>query len=81
MLTIKRIEKTGHEVVHEVKSVSFQPRMGDVAPTLQLEMPSGDISTMFDGGTFFVMNEAGRTIARYWIGEGCLPCHEEVQAA
>lgn len=80
MMTIKRVEETGHEAIHEVKTVSFQPRMGEVAPVLHLEMPDGNIVQWQDGGTFFVMNENGRTVARYWIGQNCKPYHSETIA-
>lgn len=81
MLTMKRVESDGHETVFEVKSTSYLPREGDNPPKLFWELPNGTMVGGVVEGSHFVMNEAGKTISKYWLGPNPMPVHPETQAA
>ncbi|MCP1832857.1 hypothetical protein [Bradyrhizobium sp. USDA 4545] len=72
MMTIKQILSTGHEMVIQANSVSYQP-MATAGPNpapqaLFVDCEDGELRT-FASGTYFVMNDSGSTVARYYLGE------------
>jgi hypothetical protein len=60
MLTVKHIEPSGHETVMEIRRATLQPD----PRTLFLEMADGTVKGLTEG-RFFIMNNAGQTVARY----------------
>lgn len=68
MISVKHISLGGEETIHQARSLHYMP--GD-EPTLRLEAEERDV--MLTGGTAFVMNDHGRTIARYDLGASMVP--------
>jgi hypothetical protein len=73
MLTVKHMEVTGHENIYPAARVSYQPRqaVGEpniLAPCVFIDTPKGDTIPLGSWGTFYVMNEAGKTVAKYDLG-------------
>jgi len=78
MLTVKHMEVSGHENIYPAARVSYQPRhqrkaetMGEpdtVAACVFIDTPKGDTIPLGSFGTFYVMNEAGKTVAKYDLG-------------
>lgn len=77
MLTVKHIEDTGHENIYPAARVSYQPRQvlesvnvgpNTLAPCVFIDTPKGDTVPLGSFGVFYVMNEAGKTIAKYDMG-------------
>ena len=72
MLTVKHVHASGNESIHVAREVRFDrgaaPDSITDAPTLWIDTPTGDTQALGSFGTFFVMNDAGRTIARYNLG-------------
>lgn len=68
MLTVKQICNSGHENVIEAKRISYQPKQADDGPpeTVFIEGPDGNICPHVSG-KIFVMNDAGQTVARYFL--------------
>jgi hypothetical protein len=66
MLTVKMRHASGHEEVVEARRVSLQPAKADIPETLFIEDPDGHIGHRIEG-TYFVMNESGSTVARYFL--------------
>lgn len=72
MLTIKHIEKSGHESVQQARDVAFQP--GDKDAEMKLTAfgctaHGGAVDDsgvcLYATGRIFVMNDAGATVASY----------------
>lgn len=80
MLTVKIVRQTGHEEVYEVVRVTFTPRDGKDLPNLCFVFPD-ERTAVWTHGTFFIMNEKGHTISKYWLGDNPPPYSAEVQAA
>ncbi|MGE5510351.1 MAG: hypothetical protein ACM31O_03755 [Bacteroidota bacterium] len=71
MLTVKHIDADGLEHVYEAERVSFHPRKTTDNAHLEIVTPSpafGRLTLRESAGTFYVMNEAGKTIAKYTLG-------------
>lgn len=72
MLTVKHIKLSGCESIHLATEVRYDCGHGEdsiaSAPTIWIDTPSGDTQSIGSWGTFFVMNEAGKTVARYNLG-------------
>lgn len=81
MLTVKHIEVTGHENIHPATRVSYQPRMERgraVEPGVDgsevsahcvfIDTPKGDTIALGSFGSVYVMNDAGKTVAKYELG-------------
>jgi hypothetical protein len=71
MLTIKLIESKGHEQVHPVKRVTADPNPanGPNAFTVHAWPLDSEEPLMFQSnGTVYVMNDAGQTVSKYWLG-------------
>lgn len=70
MLTIRIIEPSRHERILAIKEARFQPPLNPGPtdeihpPALFLEMLNGDIQRI-NTGECFVMNEAGKTVAKF----------------
>jgi hypothetical protein len=68
MLTVKHRLPSGHEYVVETKRVSYQPSSSiedtPAVRTVFIEHEDGSVAP-FDTGVFYVMNEAGNTVAKY----------------
>lgn len=69
MLTVKHRLPSGHEYVVETKRVSYQPSGENQSRTIFIENEDGSTSS-WEHGVFFVMNDAGNTIAKYVVGDG-----------
>jgi hypothetical protein len=78
MLTVKYIESNGNEIVFPVHAVRYSAQNqrdhtchagGDV----WFDTPSGADERLagVSTGTVYVMNEAGKTVAKYELGQGC----------
>jgi hypothetical protein len=75
MLTIKHIEKSGHESIQMARSVSYNPNGMEGheprTPTLEAHGCTGDGGAVSNGwccygdGKVYVMNDAGRTVGNY----------------
>jgi hypothetical protein len=74
MLTVKHVERSGHEGITSAASVHFTPaklahpddasaRDGVIA--FGVPMPVSDDCNRYAGGTVYVMNERGSTVAKY----------------
>ncbi|CAN1724422.1 protein of unknown function [Hyphomicrobium sp. 1Nfss2.1] len=90
MLTVKHIEVTGHETIYDATRVAYQPRMradgeaysfgntaessDDIAACVFIDNPKGDTIPLGSFGTFYVMNEAGKTVATYRLGDPAAKC-------
>lgn len=82
MLTVKHMEVTGAEVVYSAEKAGFQPRTGpDGKPAdpreggtgysaayVFIEDAKGERTPIGHWGTFYVVNEAGKTVAKYELG-------------
>lgn len=73
MFTVKQVLSTGHEDLITARRISYQPvqRISEgeapIPETLHIEGEDGQISPWYQG-TFYVMNSAGSTVAKYQIG-------------
>jgi hypothetical protein len=73
MLTVRVIEASGLEQVREVRSVMLRPAKESLtgSPCLTYFLDSGEgWSNSVDvyDGTVYVMNENGKTVASYFLG-------------
>ena len=74
MLTVKHIEVTGQEVLYPATRVSYHPRAEDegsltgCAAHVSIETHKGDIAVLGHWGAFYIMNDAGKTVAKYDLG-------------
>lgn len=82
MLTVKHLEVSGAEVVYSAEKVGFQPRSGpDGKPAdpreggsgysaayVFIEDAKGERTPLGNWGTFYVVNVAGKTVAKYELG-------------
>ena len=81
MLTVKCIRVTGHEDVYPATRASYQPSLEDgkplppncastkaTAPCVFIDTPKGDTFMAADAGSVYVMNDAGKTVAKYELG-------------
>ena len=75
MMTVKHITLSGEETVFQTTSARFTPvKQGheDAAPpTVWFE--ADGVERPLTGGTVFVMNDHGKTVARYDIGASMVP--------
>jgi hypothetical protein len=94
MLTVKHMEITGHENIYPAVRVSYQPRQradgsaydaqdpnassDDIAACVFIDTPKGDTVCLGSWGAFYVMNDAGKTVAKYDLGGWPVP---QVKAA
>lgn len=76
MLTVKQIEFSGHSIVIEAESVSYQPSRretlnGNILSQAQLFAYPGNNGQplVFANGRVFVMNDKGRTIDQHDLDE------------
>jgi hypothetical protein len=82
MFTVKLVEHNGHEQIYsasevwaEPASVDEQPKVGDIKMRVfaRVEPPPLNLinPVTFAGyGIVYVMNDAGKTVAKYWLGYG-----------
>lgn len=75
MLTIKHVEKSGHESLTPAETVCFDPAIGEHG-----EYPNGQVCAFgvphpvsdgcdrYSSGIIYVMNDAGRTVSKYDLG-------------
>jgi hypothetical protein len=78
MLTVKHIEVTGHENLYPATRVSYQPRTKHDAASdtageysaacVFIDTPKGDTVPLGSWGAFYIMNDAGKTVAKYDLG-------------
>ena len=84
MLTVKHISLSGCEAIYPAFTVEALPDC-DTPNVIRDQRPkrllirNADYSelTQLTGGTVFVMNEAGRTVARYDLGASMVPLGQE----
>lgn len=71
MLTIKIIFPNGGELTEEVVRVSYDPgkQDGGMNGVVAYQEPKSAALTHIDQGTVYVMNENGKTVANYCLGE------------
>lgn len=71
MLTVKHVEKSGHESVTPTTSIAFDPATGENKEYPRGQLLAFGIDTTVAGynryasGTVYVMNDNGSTVARY----------------
>jgi len=78
MLTVKLVEPSGHEQVHEVSKVwaEHNPDFEGVSLPFPVfvvltAVHNSDAVLTFSGcGTIYVMNDNGATVAKYFLGYG-----------
>jgi hypothetical protein len=73
MMTVKLIEPSGHEQIYAVKSIATERNLeyGPNAVKVYAWTYCDDEPLRFgSNGTLYVMNNAGQTIAKYWLGSG-----------
>lgn len=73
MQTVKLVQHDGHEQIHSAERVwaDRAPEFGVDAMKVHATPPGGGAPLTFQGyGTVYVMNAAGATIAKYWLGYG-----------
>ena len=72
MLTVKHVKPSGCESIHLAREVRYDCGQGPEsiasAPTLWIDTPSGETQGLGSWGVFYVMNDAGKTVARYNMG-------------
>lgn len=70
MLTVKQVLSTGVEIVFEASRVNYVPSStaGGTLETLFTENPDRSQSHSFLSGVYYVMNDAGSTVAKYDLG-------------
>lgn len=72
MLTVKHMEVTGAEVVYSAVKAGYQPRTksedGHSAAYVFIEDPKGERVALGNWGTFYIVNEVGKTVAKYELG-------------
>lgn len=83
MFTIKHISGLGDEEIIQVETVRFSPGTqscmaqnggASTPPTVWISHLSRGVSeTPLTGGTIFVMNDMGKTVARYDLGASPVP--------
>lgn len=75
MFSVRHIQPTGEECLYLAKQVRYTPAnfqhspdsVGGTAEHVWLDFPDGGTQA-FAWGEFFVMNETGKTVARYDLG-------------
>lgn len=73
-MTVLHRYSSGHEEIHATSRVSFQPlqpEVGGDAETVFWERPDGTTVPITDGQVF-VMNDLGKTVAKYRLNEHLL---------
>lgn len=72
MMTIKLVELNGHEQIRSVKTVAASPSPENGANTYRVSgWDQEDLHWEFEKyGNVYVMNDAGQTVSRYWLGNG-----------
>ncbi len=82
MMTVKHITLSGEEFVYPTSHVNFVPASAVGQQGTNSEYKPKDAVWRYDadgrafelsGGTVFVMNEHGKTVARYDIGASMVP--------
>lgn len=83
MLTVKHIMPGGDEVICSAREVRRSPSVGDpneikgAAESLWIDSPTGETRCLGSWGSFYVMNEEGKTVAKYDFGGWPGPAGEE----
>lgn len=72
MLTVKHVERSGHESVTVAATVIFDPATGQdkeypngQVVAFGVPMPVSDGCNRYSGGIIYVMNDHGSTVAKY----------------
>jgi hypothetical protein len=74
MLTIKHVKIGGDEVLEQVDRAEFRPKeAGASYEGGRVLAERLNESLTFTGGTIFVMNDFGKTVARYDLGASPVP--------
>jgi len=66
MFHLKHIQPSGHEVLMSAVQVTFEPDTGAGYETVWRHDESGQAHPL-TGGAVYVMNDAGNTVARYYL--------------
>lgn len=67
MLSVKQISTSGIESVFEASRVSYVPTGNGKLETLFTENADGSTNS-FLAGKYYIMNESGKTVAKYDLG-------------
>jgi hypothetical protein len=83
MLTVKLIRINGEEQISEAAYVVAEPNGIEHQHTVFAHCPGVPPQKYVDDGHVYVMNEAGQTVAKYWLGgiAGIAPRHAPSKAA
>lgn len=86
MFTIKHIHIGGDEDIHQCEAVRYSmptsalpsshgdsPQSSATPATIWVVMRGDFVERTLTGGTIFVMNDAGKTVARYDLGASPVP--------
>jgi hypothetical protein len=70
MLTIRHVESCAHEQIFQVTDVSYQPENagGTTAPETVFGYREPGHPLQFTDGLIYVMNDNGKTVAKYDLG-------------
>ena len=72
MLTVKHVRLSGQEDLYQSVTVWYSP-IENQTPDGRPAMITMDLGDPLTGGTVFVMNDAGKTVARYDLGASMVP--------
>lgn len=69
MMTVKHVSPEGNEALYPATEVSYSPLAGSTVPNshgcVWYQVPETREIRSIEGGTVYVMNEAGATVAKY----------------
>jgi len=74
MLTVKLVQHDGHEQIYPATHVVANPVYGSKDGAMRVDawqgVPGEEPLHFASYGALYVMNQAGQTIAKYWLGYG-----------
>lgn len=65
MFTIKHVSPTGNETLYQATEASFVSDPSGATSFVNYTAPNSNEIKSIEGGTVYVMNEAGKTVATY----------------
>lgn len=80
MFTIKHIELSGTETLYQAAKPVFHPKDNSLRAAIEFDVANNEVARL-EGGTVFVMNDGGKTIARYDLGASNVPLGLSVNLA
>ena len=82
MISVRHIGVGGLEQIHSAEHLHFTPEIrgaGGEVEAANLRLVTGEREMTLKGGTAFVMNEAGRTIAKYDLSPSRWPGGRDIE--